>query len=257
MASFWSRFFRGSYTGFITSTAAIVTYSVSQLIQGVTKVGKYRYEWLKVFRDLGRTYNFASMQVGVANYNKMLTADQYSNNYLRKLAIKKYLKDGYSTVVDENTGIEYKINNKSRESSALLSFGESFKIEYDPTYKTIDNNKVSSSSSNFIASEVGGVENKYFTRNVASPYITLKNYIPDQWGEIDSIKWLTTNYIFDINEQTACKPIFGGTHTISRFSWRRKVPMFRKNAIKHPDKQPFMYSRYENVAYQDFIVIMN
>ena len=253
--NFWQLFgfsSGGSYTGFLTSTAAIVVYGVSQGIQGLTKVGKYRYDWLRTFRDLGRTYNFASMQVGVANYNKMLTADQYSDNYLRKLAVRKYIKDGYTTAVDENTGTEYKINNKLREASALLSFGENFKIQYDPTYKTIDNNKVSSSSSNFTASEVGGVENKYFTRNVASPYITLKNYIPDQWGEVDSIKWLTTNYIFDLNESTACKPIYGGTHVISRFSWRRKVPMFRKNAIKHPDKQPFMYSRYDNIAYPKF-----
>lgn len=238
--------------GAAVSIIAVATYVTAQAIQGVTKVGKYRYEWLRVFRDLGRTYNFASMQVGVGNYNKILTVDQYSNNYLRKLAIKKYIKDGYTTVVDENTGTEYKINNKLREASALLSFGENFKIQYDPTYKTIDNNKVSSSSSNFIASEVGGVENKYFTRNVSSPYVMLKNYVPDQWGEIDSIKWLTTNYIFDLNESTACKPIFGGTHVISRFSWRRKVPMFRKNAIKHPDKQPFMYSRYDNTAYPRF-----
>ena len=241
-----------SIAGAGVSAAAIVTYSVSQAIQGVTKVGKYRYEWLKVFRDLGATHNFASMQVGVGNYNKILTIDQYSESYLRKLSAKKYIKDGYTTIVDENNGNEYKINNKSRESSAFISFGENFKIKYDPTYKSIDNNILSSTSSNFTSSDIGGVDNKYFTRNVASPYIMLKNYIPDQWGEIDSIKWLTTNYIFDINEPTACNPIYGGTHVISRFSWRRKVPMFRKNAIKHADKQPFMYSRYDNVAYPRF-----
>ena len=234
------------------SAGAIAIFTASQFIQGVTKVGKYRYDWLKTFRDLGRTYNFASMQVGVGNYNKILKVDQYSNNNLRKLAVRKYLKDGYSTVVDENTGEEIKINNKVRETSALLSFGEDFPIEYDSTYKTIDNNKVSSNSSNFVASEVDCTENKEFTRNIASPYFSLKNYIPDQWGILDSIKWLTTNCIFDINQDTACKPIFGGTHVISRFSWRRKVPIFKKNAIKHADKQPFMYSRYDNIAYPRF-----
>ena len=241
-----------STVGAGVSTGATVTYALAEGIQGLTKVGKYRYEWLKVFRDLGATHNFASMQVGVGNYNKILTIDQYSESYLRKLSAKKYIKDGYATIVDENNGNEYKINNKSRESSAFISFGENFKIKYDPTYKSIDNNILSSTSSNFTSSDIGGVDNKYFTRNVASPYIMLKNYIPDQWGEIDSIKWLTTNYIFDINEPTACNPIYGGTHVISRFSWRRKVPMFRKNAIKHADKQPFMYSRYDNVAYPRF-----
>ena len=235
--------------GWITASVA---YGFAKIAGGFVEIGKNRFEWLKIFRDLGRTYNFAAMQVGAADYNKLLKVDQYSNDYLRKLTIRKYLKDGYFTYVDENNGQELKVNNKVRETSTLLSTGKDFSLVYNPIYKTIDNNKLSSNSSNFVASEVGGVENKEFTRNVASPYFTLKNYIPDQWGTIGSIKWLTTNYIFDINEPIACKTIFGGTHVISRFSWRRKVPIFTKNAIKHPDKQPFMYSRYDNIGHPRF-----
>lgn len=238
----------GTSLGLVASFVALAGFAA----QGGILLGKYRYDWLKTFRDLGKTYNFASMQVGVGDYNKLLKVDQYSNNYLRKLAVRKYLEDGYGETVDENSGETIKVNNKVRETSALLSFGKNHKIEYDTDYKNLDNNKESSTSSNFVCSEVGGVENKYFNRDIASPYFSLKNYIPDQWGKIGSIKWLTTNNIFNLNEPTACKTMFGGTHVISRFSWRRKVPIFLKNAIKHPDKQPFMYSRYDNMAYPRF-----
>jgi len=218
-------------------------------------VGKYRYDWLRTFRDLGRTYNFASFQTGVANYNKLLKAEQYSNDYLRRLTIRKFLKDGDYTVVDENDGKQLKINNWLRETSAFISTGEQFPFDYSAytEYISYDNNKKSPmSSSNFVASEVNCQENVSFQRNVGSPYLILKNYIPDQWGQVDSIKWLTTNTIVGINDNTACKPIFGGTFVISRFSWRRKTPIFRKNAIGLADKLPFMYSRYDNIGFPRF-----
>lgn len=238
--------------GAVVGTISAIVAGAAIIADGFMKVGRYRYEWLKVFRDLGRTYNLASMQVGVANYNKMIAPEQYSNDYLRKIASKKYIKDGYHAIIDENTGDEIKVNNKLREDSVFISTNKNTPFTYNTEYTTIDNNKKNSKSSNFVASEVGCVENKEFNRSVASPYFSLKNYIPDQWGTIDSIKWLTTNNIFKLNDITACTPMFGGTHVISRFSWRRKAPIFRRNAIKHPDKQPFMYSRYDNVAYPRF-----
>lgn len=225
------------------------------LAQGVMLIGKYRYDWLKTFRDLGRTYNFANIQTASANYNKFIKGDQYSNEYLRKLTIGKYLREGDYTFVDEGNAKQIKINNWQREESVLLSTGEAFPFNYSTysNYTSYDNNKKQGvKGSNFVASEINAKENTVYQRNVASPYFTLKNYIPDQWGKIDSIKWLTTNYIFDIEEVTVCKPIYGGTTYISRFSWKRKTPIFRKNAIKLADKLPFMYSRYENIGFPRF-----
>lgn len=245
----------GSVGGSIGGLIAAIVASVGIGVSNGIKIGKYRYDWLKTFRDLGRTYNFASFQTASANYNKFLKADQYSDEYLRRLTIRKYLKDGDYTVVDENDGKQIKINNWKREASAFLSTGEQFPFNYInyPDYTNYDNNKKSvSNSSNFVASEVGGGENTNYQRNVGSPYFALKNYIPDQWGKIDSIKWLTTNNIFKLTDQTSCKPMYGGTYVISRFSWRRKTPIFRKDAIGVPDKLPFMYSRYANIGFPRF-----
>ncbi len=241
----------GSIGGLIFAVIAIAGTAVAQAVN----IGKYRYDWLRTFRDLGRTYNFANFQTASANYNKFLKADQYSNEYLRKLTIKKYLKDGDFTVVDENDGKQLKINNWLRETSAFLSTGENYPFDYSgyTDYTAYDNNKKSvATSSNFVASEVGCKENVKYQRNVGSPYFTLKNYVPDQWGRVDSIKWLTTNTIFNLDDVTSCIPIFGGTAVISRFSWRRKTPIFRKDAIGLADKLPFMYSRYDNIGYPRF-----
>lgn len=242
--------------GFVFSLGAVgaAIAAAGMIAAAYVRIGKYRYDWLTTFRDLGRVDNFASMQTGVAKYNKFLKAEQYSNEYLRKLAIKKHLREGDYALTDENTGKIVKINNWLREQSVFLSTGEDYPFDYSEyqDYVNYDNNNKSTSGSNFTASEVNcrlGLES---TRNVASPYFTLKNYIPDQWGKIDSIKWLTTNYIFDLDENTACKPIFGGTSVISRFSWRKKAPIFRSNAVKMADKLPFTYSEYDNIGFPRF-----
>lgn len=234
------------------AVAAAALYATANAIGSFIKIGKYRYDWLKIFRDLGPIDNFGSFQTSVGKYNRFLKTEQYSSDYLRALSIRKYIKDGEFQIVDEDNGKQIKVNNWLRETSAFLSVGEDFQLSYSNTYINYDNNKVNSLSSNFVASEVGCETKNRHTRNVASPYFSLKNYVPDQWDAIDSIKWLTTNYIYNLNESNDCKTTLGGTVCISRFSWRRKVPMFRKTAIGLPDKLPFTYSKYDNIGYPSY-----
>ena len=235
----------GNYGGF----AAITAIGVGEGIGAFSRIGKYRYEWLKIFRDLGRTENFASYQTAFSNYNRFLSTEQYSTEYLRSLAIRKHMRDGDFTFTDENNGETLKVNNWLRENSVFLSTSKDFPFNYPLEYKTFDNNKKNqTNSSTFTSSEVGCEVKTNHVRNVASPYFSLKNYIPDQWGQIDSIKWLTTNYIFDLDNDTTCSPILGGTVCISRFSWRKKTPIFTSNAIDEPDKLPFLYSKYDNIG---------
>jgi hypothetical protein len=237
----WSFNVPGAFLAAASAVAAAAAVPVS--------VGKYRYEWLKIFRDLGRTENFASFQTASSNYNRFSPSSQYSTEYLRSLAIRKHMRDGDFTFTDENNGDTLKVNNWLRENSVFLSTNKYFPFNYSPEYRVFDNNKRSTkTSSTFTSSEVGGDVKDNHIRNVASPYFSLKNYIPDQWGQIDSIKWLTTNYIFDLDDDTTCSPILGGTVCVSRFSWRKKTPIFTSNAIDEPDKLPFLYSKYDNIG---------
>lgn len=225
------------------------------LAQQFVKTGKYRYEWLRIFRDLGASYNFAAMTVGVGGYNRFVKIDSESTEYLRGLSVRKYLKDGMFNVVDNNDNIRLNINNWLREDSVLLSTGSNFKFNYPTDYVNYDNNKKDiNTSSKVLSSNIGCKTNLESIRNVASPYFSLKNYIPDQWGTVDSIKWLTTNYMFKLTDDTNCTPIFGGTVCISPFSWRRKTPLFRVNGMGLADKLPFSYSEYNNIGFTKYYI---
>lgn len=239
--------------GAATSTIAIATYIAATVAQGFVRIGQYRYEWLKTFRDLGATYNFVAMTVGTGNYNKFLKAEEGNTEYLRGLSVRKYIKDGMHNTVDKDA-TPININNWLREESVLLSTGSDYKFNYPTEYKNIDNNTVNSLSSKITASDIGCKINQESIRDIASPYFSLKNYIPDQWNTVDSIKWLTTNYIFKLTDDTTCKPILGGTVCISPFSWRRKTPLFRENAMSQPTKTPFSYSEYNNIGYSRYFL---
>lgn len=234
--------------GFSTNYGSWIAFgamTLGYIAQGYIKIGEYRYNWLQIFRNLGRADNFASFQYGIGKHNRFLKIDNEDVNYLRRLTLKKHLKDGSYTFIDENNGEETRLNHHLRENSVFLSLGD-FDIEYPQDYINFDNNKLNlTTSSNFLSSEVTTLNPK---RNIANPYISLKNYVPDQWDTIDAIKWLTTNYSFDLTEDTTCSPIYGGTQVISRFSWRVKVPFFLDTAIKIADKLPYLYSRNSNIG---------
>lgn len=236
------------------SYAAIGVYVGAVAAQGFVKTGQYRYEWLKTFRDLGTAYNFAAMTVGAGTYNRFVKTQEDSTEYLRGLSVKKHLKSGMFNTVDKSDSSRININNWLREDAVLLSTGASYKFNYPTEYKTYDNNKLNSKSSKILSSDIGCKTNLNSVRDIASPYFSLKNYIPDQWGTIDSVKWLTTNYMFKLTDTTLCEPIFGGTVCISPFSWRRKTPLFRETAFNQPDKQPFSYSEYNNIGYTKYYI---
>jgi hypothetical protein len=234
-------------TGTLSSTGLNAILIGSLIASSFIKFGEYRYNWLQIFRNLGRADNFASFQYGAGKHNKFLKIDSEDDNCLRKLSLRKHLRDGDFTFIDETNGSEIRLNHNKRENSVFLSTGN-YNIEYPAEYLNYDNNKVSSTSSNFLASETDCKNATRNKRDIANPYVQLKNYIPDQWDTIDSIKWLTTNYIFDINEDTSCKVIYGGSQVISRFSWRVKTPLFVDNAIRLADKLPYLYSKNSNIG---------
>lgn len=227
------------------STGLNIALGASLLAQGFVDYGRYRNEWIQIFKNLGRADNFASFQFGVGKHNRFLKLENEDDNCVRKLAVKKHLRDGRYTFTDENDGSTTKFNHYLRENSVFLSTGD-YSITYPEDYKNFDNNILNTkTSSNFLSSEVTTLNPR---RNIANPYIYLKNYVPDQWDTLDSIKWLTTNYIFDLQEDTACKVIYGGSQVISRYSWRVKVPFFTDTAIKLADKLPYLYSKNSNIG---------
>ncbi len=229
------------------SVAAILAFTVAKAAAQAMLYGKYRYEWLKIFDELGTAYNFASYGVSHGYHNKFIKNDQ-EEDYVRALPLRKYMRDGRYTYRDESTGDEVFVNNYQREHSIFFSTGN-YSFKYSPDYYGYDNNRLSDDSSRTRLGLHDCTSEEEIKGTVGSPYISLKNYVPDQYGIIDSVKWLTTGYSESIDRIDSCNTmILGGNVCISRFTWKRKLPIFKKNIVGTADRIPFNYGDYKNIG---------
>ena len=226
----------GSIAGFSSISAAVFKY------------GEYRYQWLQTFENLGTPHNFAYYYFAEGFYNS-IEAEQTEGNMVRGINASKYLKDGGSMVTNEVTAERIDINNRNREESVFISFGDT-PLVHPTYYKNYDRN-TSNSSLTYLGEnglkEVG--RSSQIFRNVASPYVALKNYLPSQFGTINSIKWLSTGYRGDLaNPRTDCLPIFGGDTFITRHTLKRKHSQFEVSAMGQADRTPFNYFFYNSIG---------
>ena len=136
-----------------------------------------------------------------------------------------------------------------RESSVFLSFGTNHPLSYTNRYKNYDNwTNDTSSASRRVASNTANCDDSEFESNIASPYISLKNYLPEQYGDINDVRWVNTGYCGKLSEDNVCDIIFGGDTKISRMSLKRKIPLFLVNAMGQANFTPFAYSLYNNIG---------
>jgi len=231
---------------------SIIAGALSAISSVVVNYGRHRLEWIKAFRDLGQPENFSSYFHSSAKYNYMQLL-QENGNQIRSLYSAKYLKEGNFSQVDDVTGEKISINNLDREKSVLLTLGVSNTLNYPTEYVSFDNNKIDTNTSSLtIASQNNACTtgiSKVIKKNVANPYVALKNYLPSQYGTINSIKWLSTGYRGDLkNPKTTCLSIFGGDTFISRHTLKRKMPLFTDTAFGLASLTPFNYKFYSNIG---------
>lgn len=250
----------GNPAGAITSTIATIALTAFEVLSNAAPVvGRYRYEWLKTFRDFGKPENFASQYSSEGFYNFAEPNNWFSGaqgsigNSLRGVSTGKALKEG-RFIYTERDGEQLRINNLDRERSLLLTFGE-YPIDYPINYRTFDNNKVDKyASSRLITSDTGECvkgKSPEVQRNIASPYMTIKNYVPFQYNSISSVKWLPTGTTISLKGEESAQ-VFGGDIYISRYTIKRKTPLFDDNAYGVADMLPYEYSRNNNVGFPRF-----
>lgn len=220
----------------------------------VFKYGRYKYQWIETFRNLGAPENFAYYYSSVGNYN-YLKALQTDTQTLRGLTKANYLPEGRFTLVNEVDGEKLEVNNLDRERSVFLSIGAAYPLTYPAEYKNFDNQNLdSNTSSRFYSSstlECAEGRSNEVERNIASMYISLKNYLPSQYGKAENVTWLTTSYIGDLTvPSTDCLPIFGGDIFIGRHTLKRKTPLFLDTAKDLASLTPFNYRKYSNFGTQ-------
>ena len=232
----------GTVYGAAASIIIAVAAGIFITVQGLFKVGEYRYRWLETFKNIGKPQNFAYYSATLGYYNNFL-ANDVVNSRLRGLTVSQYIKPGNWIVADEVLGSSYNINNIDREDSVFLTTGSGFNVEYPTQYVNYDTYGSYSSRLRYEGTGRSGA----FVRNAASPYVALKQYLPEQFGSIDSVEWIFTNYCGVLSEDNSCDAIFGGDTYISRFALKRKLPFFTTSAYGLAPLTPYKHSEYFNI----------
>lgn len=218
----------------------------------LSRFGRFRYEWLTTFRNLGQPQNFAYYYYAEGKYGFLNNNVVDEGNSLRGIQKGSYISHGRFMTTNEVSGERFSVNHIQRESAVLLSLGQEHFLNYPETYRRWDNNiENRNGASMTFASDndacAVGVSNE-IRRNIASPYVALKNYIPNQHGNIYSIAWLSTGYIGDLQHPKNFTTVFGGDTFISRHTLKRKIPFFNATAFDQADMTPFNYKFYSNIG---------
>lgn len=246
----------GNPVGAGLSLASLGIYTAIQTANlAMYKIPKLKAQWLQIFEDRGSVYNFGSNLVSPKGFYNYFKPNMKEGDMLRGLVTKKYLSNGLDAMTEVENGKANSIlvNNRDREDSIYLFTGSQYSIKYPSEYSGFDNYDLSpKNASRFLSSDSNCTNDTMSIRRIASMYATLKNYVPDQYGKIDEIKWLTTNHDSSLNNEW--KAIFGGDIYISRVDLKNKFKFFNSNAVKLANRTPFKYSKKSNIGYTRFYV---
>lgn len=233
-----------------------------QVIQQVLIGMKEMEIILKLIESLIPEKNYNIQYNSIGRYNNYTPVP--SNLGLKQRAIlnSAYLSPTYQTVADSTAVSQYTntiINNWNRESSVYLQIDPSNGKQLNPP-DTInnciwkDNSRVTAGSEGMKFSYKDAL-NQRFNRNIASYYASIKNFIPSQYGKINSIEYLETNACsFSLTETLSrCEySVFGGDTFINRFALKKKLPFFTQTRFRFTDGSDVNYSELSNVAFPNY-----
>lgn len=243
----------GNPIGAAVSIAALAIYSGIQIINLLTvKLPKLKTQWLEIFEQRGSVYNFASMQVSSKGFYNTFKPQIEKGDKLRGLVTSKYLSNGLDAIteVESDKANVVLINNKDRENSLYLYTGEKYPVNYPRDYVRYDNYDTSPNSASRYLPKGNSIVN---LKNIASPYFSMKAYVPSQYGKIDEVEWISLNHDGRLKDDES-KNIFGGDTFISRVDLKNKFKFFNKNAVDLANRTPFKYSKASNIAYTKYYV---
>ena len=219
---------------------------------------------LDLIESLVPKKNFAIQYNSVGRYNNYKCVPNFTGNKRRKILRSAYLDSTIQTIDETVNSISQNFttinfNNWSRESSVYirLAFNNVNELFPDPTVRD---------TSRFTLGSVGGYDdlNKKFQSTVSSYYASIKNYVPDQYGNVYSIEYLDTSACSvlvpteDLPTTTTRLSnnnsffVFGGDTFINRFALKRKMSFFNQTAFKFTDQSDIRYQDLGNVGFPNY-----
>jgi uncharacterized protein (TIGR02145 family) len=208
--------------------------------------------------------NYAYSYNSRADYNYKADIDNNLGIKQREVDIATYLIPGV-----QNVGDDKNINNFQRESSVFIKTIENREVKDNLIPVTALEfpsqvpDMISSSTGNPIVVDKSRTTISLSDRcaspgeeqpiQVVSYYASLKNVIPNQWGQIYTYKTIDTGFQrinFKNNPEIAT--VFGGDTFISRFAFKTKLPFFIDNRVNAPDDSDIFYDELGNVSYPKY-----
>lgn len=153
------------------------------------------------------------------------------------------------------------VNNNQRESSVYLKVNTSFSFPFnvpisDNSRRTIGQKK----DDGLYPIWCSNPETEQ-TGDVKANYMSIKRTIPNQYGTIDNLIYVSTGDFYELQfdqfqTYVKCKyyPTFGGDIFINRFALKRKMPFFTQNMVGRPDGINFDYQLVPNILYPTYYI---
>ena len=192
---------------------------------------------------LSRT-NFAYSFNSTASYDYWANVTN-SGNKQRELDIYQYLIPGVQSTSDD-----YDVNNFQRESSVYLKTSGLTPLPFVKDVPAVSSLSITDKTRFTISQrQICGEPEDIVNSSTVMYYASLKNIVPNQYGQLYSYETIDTGFQVDLDTPNSIGIVFGGDTFVSRFAFKTKLPFFIDNRVNAPDDSDIFYDEIGNVAY--------
>lgn len=222
---------------------------LQRVMLGIIEMNKI----IDTFTELIPYVNYSMQYNSIGKYNNYTipTEGNLVRQIIKGAYLDPFLQDVDEPAISPTSPILFNtvhINNWDRESSVYLKLNSNLK---NPSNQ--DNSKCAMRD---VFGSSGSVNklNQTFNRNISSYYVSIKDNVPNQWGQLCNIQYLETNSpnncSFYLNQDyNICESkIFGGDTFINRFALKRKMPFFLHTMCNVANGNDILYGDLANIG---------
>ena len=188
--------------------------------------------------------NFAYSFNSIASYDYWANVTN-SGNKQRELDISQYLIPGVQSTADDHD-----VNNFQRESSVYLKTAGSTPLPFVKDVPAVSSLSITDTTRFTVSQRHNcGSPEDIVSNSSVMYYASLKNIVPNQYGQLYSYETIDTGFQVDLDTTDAIGVVFGGDTFVSRFAFKTKLPFFIDNRVNAPDDSDIFYDEIGNIAY--------